>query len=202
MKKIVLTFFCFLFLASYAAEMLDVDYNFIDTAFDGIKPVTNKQFDDTIRRMTPEPAPTTFLDKLRVFLFGRRYGVQNSKTNVKKDTDFKAVDEKAAINELKNGIFYIKLIASVVTPDGTIIPLGNYKIKQQIVNNQNMLAFYQGNKMYGMLKLIKFDDTLKNENDISYSRVDILSDDTLRIVYSTISDTQCAIVKVYLQNGI
>ena len=62
-----------------------------------------------------------------------------------------------------------------------------------------MLVFYQGHDEYGMLKLRKFSDNLKNENDITYSRVDILSDDIVRIVYSTIEDTKCAFAKVYFE---
>ena len=50
-----------------AAEMLDVDYNFIDSAFDGIKPVTDKEFDDTINRLTPQPVENTFMGKLKAF---------------------------------------------------------------------------------------------------------------------------------------
>ena len=101
---------------------------------------------------------------------------------------------------LSKGSKYITLLASVVGNDGNIIPLGNYKIQEKLINNTPMLVFYQGHKEYGMLKLRKFEDTLKKENDLTYSRVDILDEYTLRIVYSTISDTQCAIAKVYLQN--
>ena len=42
MKKFLILILMLLSLTSVKAEMLDVDYNFIDTAFDGIKPVTNK----------------------------------------------------------------------------------------------------------------------------------------------------------------
>lgn len=204
MKNFFLIIFCILsfgILQTQAADMLDVDYNFIDTAFDGIKPVSDKQFNDTMNKLTPEPVPDTFLGKLRTFLFGRKYGV-NNQTNIKQDEDFSPVDEKATIKELQNGIFYIKLLASIITPDGTIIPLGNYKIQQETINDNNMLVFYQGNKMYGKLKLNNFEDNLKKENEISYSRVDILTPDVIRIVYSTISETKCALAKVYLQNGI
>ena len=48
-----------------------------------------------------------------------------------------------------------------------------------------------------MLKLKKFEDNLKKENELIYSRVDIISEDIIRIVYATLSDTKCAIAKVY-----
>ena len=52
-------------------------------------------------------------------------------------------------------------------------------------------------KLYGnVLKVV----SLKKDNDLIYSRVDIVSDVAVRIVYSTISDTKCALAKVYLQN--
>ena len=104
------------------------------------------------------------------------------------------------VANIKNGVYYITLLASVVGVDGNVIPLGNYKIQEKLINNRPMLVFYQGHKEYGMLKLQKFEDNLKKENDLTYSRVDILNNETLRIVYATISDTQCAIAKVYLQN--
>ena len=63
-----------------------------------------------------------------------------------------------------------------------------------------MLMFYQGHQEYGMLKLKKFEDLQKKENDLIYSRVDIVSDSTIRIVYSTLSDTKCALARVHLQN--
>ena len=39
--------------------------------------------------------------------------------------------------------------------------------------------------------------TLANEN---WQEMNRISDDVIRIVYSTISDTKCAYAKVYLQN--
>jgi len=182
-----------------ATDMLDVDYNFIDTAFDGIKPVTDKEFNDTINKLTPQAPPTTFGGKLKTFLFGRKYGVDNPSPIINKEQDIDLGGEKKAIEDLKNGIYYIKLLVSIVSFDGKIIPLGNYKIKEKKIDNQDMLVFYQGHDEYGMLKLRKFSDNLKNENDITYSRVDILSDDIVRIVYSTIEDTKCAFAKVYFE---
>lgn len=186
------------FLPLKAAEMLDVDYNFIDTAFDGIKPVTNKEFDDTINRLTPQPVENTFMGRLKAFLFGRKYGVEPAPKGQDKEIDYGG--ELKAIQDLKNGVYYIKLLVSVVGSDGNIIPLGNYKIQEKTINNENMLVFYQGAKEYGTLKLNKFEDNLKKENDLTYSRVDIISEDVVRIVYATISDTKCAYAKVYLQN--
>ena len=183
-----------------SAEMLDVDYNFIDTAFDGIKPVTNKEFNDTINKLTPQPVDNSFKGKVKAFLFGRKYGVESQPQAKGQNKEIDIGGEQKAIQELKNGIYYIKLIASIVGENNQIIPLGNYKIQEKIINNQTMLVFYQGHQEYGMLKLKKFNDTLKKENDITYSRVDIVSDDIIRIVYSTLSDTKCALARVYLQN--
>lgn len=200
MKKIFVLLSIILFSTAQikAADMLDVDYNFIDTAFDGIKPVTNKEFDETINRLTPQPVDNTFGGKLKAFLFGRKYGVEPQAKG--QDKDFDIGGEQKAIQDLKNGVYYIKLIVSVKGEENKIIPLGNYKIQEKIINNQPMLVFYQGHQEYGMLKLKKFEDNLKKENDLTYSRVDILSDDYIRIVYSTISDTKCALAKVHLQN--
>ena len=199
MKKLLLVITLFFSVCLFVkAEMLDVDYNFIDTAFDGIQPVTNKQFDDTINKMTPQPVDNSFGGRLKTFLFGRKYGVEPQAKGQDKEIDFGG--EQKAIQDLKNGVHYIKLIVSVVGEDNKVIPLGNYKIQQKMINNKPMLVFYQGHQEYGMLKLSLFEDTLKKENDLIYSRVDILSQDTIRIVYSTLSDTKCAIAKVYLQN--
>ncbi len=198
MKKFFIILLLFITTISTKAEMLDVDYNFIDTAFDGIKPVTNKEFDDTINRLTPQPIEDGFMGKVKAFLFGRKYGVEPQAKGQDKEIDYGG--ELKAIQDIKNGVYYIKLVASVIGSDGNIIPLGNYKIQEKMVNNEPMLLFSQGNKEYGMLKLKKFNDTLKKENEITYSRVDIVSDEIVRIVYSTISDTKCAYAKVYLQN--
>ena len=175
--------------------MLDVDYNFIDTAFDGIQPVTNKQFDDTINKLTPQPVDNTFGGKLKSFLFGRKYGVEPQAKGQDKEIDLGG--EQKAINDLKNGVHYIKLVANIVGEDNKIIPLGNYKIQQKMIDNKPMLVFYQGHQEYGMLKLTFFEDTMKKENDLIYSRVDIISDTMIRIVYSTLSDTKCAYAKVH-----
>lgn len=200
MKKLLFIFAILIFSINQAksAEMLDVDYNFIDTAFDGIQPVTNKQFDDTINKMTPQPVDNSFGGKLKTFLFGRKYGVEPQAKGQDKEIDIGG--EQKAIQDLKNGVYYIKLIATIVGEENKIIPLGNYKIQQKMINNKPMLVFYQGHQEYGMLKLTLFEDNLKKDNDLIYSRVDILSEDTLRIVYSTLSDTKCAIAKVHLQN--
>lgn len=182
-----------------SAEMLDADYQFIDTAFDGIKPVTNKQFNDTINALTPQPVENTFGAKLKAFLFGRKYGVETPPQIENKDLDNGG--ELKAIQDIKNGIHYIRLSTAVVGLEGKIIPLGDYKIQEKHINNENVLVFYQGREEYGMLKLKQFEDNLKKENDITYARVDVINDNLIRIVYSTLSDTKCAYAKVYnLQN--
>ena len=199
MKKfaIVIILSILFIIPTKAAEMFDVDYNFIDTAFDGIQPITDKQFNDTINKLTPQPVENTFGGRLKTFLFGRKYGIETPPPQGQ-DKEIDLGGEKEAIQNLKNGVYFIKLIVSIVGENGKVIPLGNYKIQEKIVNNQAMLMFYQGHQEYGMLKLKTFEDTLKKENDLIYSRVDIISDDTIRIVYSTISDTKCAIAKVAL----
>ena len=194
--RYIVTILLFLSFSAFASNSLDVDYNFIDSAFDGIKPVSDKQFNDTINKLTPQPAPTTFGGKLKTFLFGRKYGVETPQ-NSSNDETMDIGGERQAIKELTNGIYYIKLLVSIVSSDGTIIPLGNYKIQQEIKDNQKILVFYQGRDRYGSLMLNKFNDTQKQEHAITYSRVDIISDDIVRIVYATIEDTQCATAKIY-----
>ena len=172
----------------------DIDYNFIDTAFDGLKPVSDKQFNETINKLTPQPVEDTFGGKLKAFLFGRKYGSQPQPNIQQQDKKIDIGGEKKAIEDIKNGVYYIKLLVSIVGEEGKIIPLGNYKIKE---NNESELVFYQGLQEYGKLKLRSFEDTKKQTNDIAYSRVDIVSDDIIRIVYSTIKDTKCATARVY-----
>ena len=157
MKKLLIVI---TLLISFAhAQMLDVDYNFIDTAFDGIQPITNKQFNDTINRLTPQPVDNSFGGKLKTFLFGRKYGVEPQAKGQEKEVDLGG--EQKAIQDLKNGIHYIKLVATIIGENNTIIPLGNYKIQQKMIDNKPMLVFYQGHKEYGMLKLKLFEDNLK-----------------------------------------
>ncbi len=186
------------FICPLRAEMLDVDYNFIDTAFDGIKPVTNKEFDDTINKMTPQPLDNSFKGKLKTFFFGRKYGVEPAPKGQDKEVDLGG--ELKAIQDIKNGVYYIKLLVSIYDVEGKIIPLGNYKIQEKTENGANLLVFYQGSQEYGKLKLKKFEDTLKKEHDITYSRLDIIDENMIRVVYSTLSDTKCAYAHVYLQN--
>ena len=194
MKK----FFAVLILLSsfaFGADFLDADYNFINSAFDGIKPVTDKEFNDTINKLTPQPVDNTFGGKLKTFLFGRKYGVESAPKEDISDFDFGG--EQKAIQDLKNGVHYIRLLVSVVGQNGKIIPMGNYKIKEEKIENEPMLVFYQGRDQYGMLKLRKYDDTKKEKNAISYSRLDIVSDDVVRIVYATLDETQCAYARVW-----
>lgn len=180
------------------ADDLDVDYNFINSAFDGIKPVTKKEFDDTINRLTPQPVENTFGGKLKAFLFGRKYGVEPQPKGQDKEIDIGG--EQKAIQDIKNGVYYIRISASVVSSEGKVIPLGDYKIKEKTIEGQDLLVFYQGSKEYGTLKLRAFEDNLKKENDIAYSRVDIVNDSILRIVYSTLKETKCAYAKIYSDN--
>lgn len=194
-KIVVMPFIFLLTLSAHAIGSLDVDYNFIDTAFEGIKPVTNKQFDDTINRLTPQPVPDTFGGRLKAFLFGRKMGVE-SQPKIQ-DAKIDTGGEKKAIEDMKNGTYYIKLVVSVLAQDGSIIPLGNYKIQERNDENINYLVFYQGAKEYGKLRLQRYDDTKKGENDITYSRVDIVDDNYVRIVYSTLKDTKCAMARIY-----
>lgn len=198
-KLIYILAFLILGLPCRAVDTIDVDYKFIDNAFNGIKAVSDKEFNDTINKMTLQPAPTTFGGKVKAFLFGRQRGVETP-ANEQKDEKFDNGGDKKAIEDIKNGVSYITLGASIIGEGGKVIPLGNYKIKQKDVNGEHFLAFYQGHGEYGMLKLARFNDTMKKQYDITYSRVDVLSDDMIRIVYSTIDDTQCAIARVYSEN--
>ena len=197
MKKLVILFlFLSVSLCGFALgdTFDDIDYNFIDTAFDGIKPVSDKQFNETINKLTPQPVEDTFGGKLKAFLFGRKYGTQPQPNIQQQDKKIDIGGEKKAIEDIKNGVYYIKLLVSIVGEEGKIIPLGNYKIKE---NNESELVFYQGLQEYGKLKLRSFEDTKKQTNDIAYSRVDIVSDNIIRIVYATIKDTKCATARVY-----
>lgn len=192
--KYCLSLILLLFLSANAAG-IDVDYDFLENAFDGIKPVTNEEFDRTINKLTPQPVENSFKGKIKNFLFGRKYGVEPALKGQEEKIDIGG--EKQAIQDVKNGIYYIKLVASIIGYDGSIIPLGNYKIKEEEKYGENLLVFYQGNQEYGRLRLRNYDDKLKNANDIAYSRVDIINDYTIRIVYSTLKATKCAVARVY-----
>ena len=194
----VILYFMFLFCLNVGAEYLDADYDFIDRAFDGIKPVTGKEFDDTINKLTPQPVENTFGGKLKAFLFGRKYGVEPAPKGQDKEVDIGG--EQKAIQDIKNGVYFIRISAPIIDCFGNIIPLGDYKIKEKNIDGSDLLVFYQGPKEYGSLKLKQYDDKLKEENDIAYSRVDIVNDSVLRIVYSTLKDTKCAYAKVYSGN--
>ncbi len=201
MRYFLIVLLIFFALPSFAEnDFIDVDYNFIDTAFDGIKPVSDKEFNDTINKLTPAPVDNSPKGKLKAFLFGRKYGVETPSNVTPQEKEADEGGEVQAIKNLTNGIYFIKLIAPIISFEGTIIPVGNYKIQQKIINEKPMLIFSQGYKEYGMLKLTKYEDMDKNENDIAYSRVDIVSPSLIRIVYSTLDDTKCALAKVYLQN--
>lgn len=195
--RIFLTLLILFSLSSCYAEMLDVDYNFIEHAFEGNKAVSEKDFQKAINSKTLEDPPTTLGGKIRTFLLGRRY-----KTDTPVQTQTEApepVSDAQLIKDIKNGIYYIKLVAPIIGLNNKIIPAGNYKIKESKDSGQSVLIFYQGHEEYGMLKLYRYQDTLKKEYDLTYSRVDIVSDDIIRIVYSTIDDTKCAVAKVYSQ---
>lgn len=200
MRKFFLIFLSLFFMSSFsfADDFLDVDYNFINSAFDGIKPVTNEEFEKTINKLTPKPVENTFGGKLKTFLFGRQYGVDPAPKQEEKEIDYGG--EAKAISDIKNGIYYIKLIVSLKNSKGEIIPLGNYKIQEKTIEGQDYLVFYQGQKEYGSLKLRSYDDTKAQGKQITYSRVDIVNDDIVRIVYSTIKETKCAYGRIYKEN--
>ena len=198
MRRLFIVLAFLICLPTYSSDMIDVDYNFIDTAFEGIKPVTDKEFNDTINRLTPQPVDDSFGGKVKAFLFGRKYGVQAPSEIQNKNID--TGGEVKAIQEIKNGIHFIRIPVSVIADGGNIIPLGDYKIQEKTVEADKLLVFYQGSKEYGKLKLKPFEDNLKGENDINYARVDIISDDVVRIVYSTLTDTKCAYARILDNN--
>lgn len=182
-----------------ADDFFDADYAFIDKAFEGIKPITNQQFEETINKMTPQPVDDTFWGKFKTFLFGRKYGVDPAPKGQNKEIDFGG--EAKAIQDLKNGVYYIKLVVSIIGANGDVIPLGNYKIQEKKENSQNILIFSQGEKEYGYLKLRDYNDNSKEDSALTYSRVDIVDENIIRIVYSTLDCTQCAYAKVYINSG-
>jgi len=189
-------FCCLLISPVFAEDMFDVDYDFINRAFDGITPVTNEQFDATINKLTPQPTEDTFGSRLKTFLFGRKYGVEPQPKGQDKQIDFGG--EMKAIQDMKNGVYYIKLIVSIFSLNGDIIPVGNYKIQEKKSQDENLLVFSQGDREYGYLKLRNFqDNNQKDENALTYSRIDIVDENIIRIVYSTINSTQCAYAKVF-----
>ena len=115
MRKILIVLALFLTLSPiYAMEdLVDVDtMNFLESAFDGIKPITNEQFEKTINQLTPQPVPDTFGGKLKTFLFGRKYGVEPAPKGQDKEIDYGG--EAKAISDMKNGIYYIKLVVSII----------------------------------------------------------------------------------------
>ena len=177
------------------AEMLDADYHFIEHAFENTKPVSEGDFQKAVNSKTLEPVPDTFGGKLKAFLFGRKHVQSTPAASQQEKTD--PVSDAQMIQEMKNGIYFIKLLAPIISSDNKVISAGNYKIKEEEINNEQMLVFYQGHQQYGTLKLYSYQDNQKKDNQLTYSRVDIVSDDVIRIVYATISDTKCAVAKVY-----
>ena len=110
MKNLIILFLIFsMNVCAFALDSTfdDIDYNFIDTAFDGIKPVSDKQFNETINKLTPQPVEDTFGGKLKAFLFGRKYGTQTQPNVQAQDTKADMGGEKKAIEDIKNGIYYI-----------------------------------------------------------------------------------------------
>jgi len=200
MKYFLTVLFLFFSLCSACAadDFSDIDYNFLETAFDGITPVTNEQFEKTVNQLTPQPQDNSFKGKLKTFLFGRKYGVEPAPKVDQSEIDLGG--EAKAISDMKNGIYYIKLVVSLKNSQGNIIPLGNYKIQEKNIDNQDYLVFYQGQKDYGRLKLRSYDDSGKQGNQVTYTRVDIVNDDIVRIVYSTIKETKCAYGRIYKEN--
>ncbi len=184
-----------LFNCAYCSDMLDVDYNFIEHAFEHTRPVSEQDFQKAINSKTYEPVPDTFGGKLKAFLFGRKPISQT--TTPKQQEGIDPVSEAQIIKEAKNGIYFIKLVAPIISADNKVIPLGNYKIKEDKTSGADMLVFYQGHEEYGRLRLYRYNDLQKKQYDLTYSRVDIVSDDTIRIIYATIEDTKCAVAKVY-----
>lgn len=199
MKRIFLIFTILIFSQNILADDFDVDYNFIDTAFDGLQPVSDKKFDETINKLTPQPIEDTFGAKLKAFFLGRQYGQEN-KINTNKEVQKESYGEKEAIDNIKDGISYLKLVVSIIDSNGKIIPAGNYKVQEKKIDETDTLIFYQGYSEYGRLKLRKFEDKIADDKALVYSRIDILDNDIIRVVHSTIYGTKCALTRAYLQN--
>ncbi|MBR1907725.1 hypothetical protein IJ818_02180 [bacterium] len=178
MRKVII---CLLILGIFASYRVvtaeEVDWNSIgnpDNAWDGQKPITNKEFEQVI----------TELEK-------RKKG--NKKANKpQKGQEMNKANETELLSNINTAIPLLNLPVSAIIGEKVLIP-GHYKVIGEKVGDKIYLKFYQGHYMVAKTEAYETEDDFNSE-EIYFLKYETVSGNQLKIMFGSMEFNAFAFV--------
>ena len=168
MKKIVLCLVIIGIITSFNVVLAeDVDWNSIgnpDNAWDGQKPITNKEFEDVM----------TELEK------------KKNKGKAKKQfkgKEMNKANETELLSNINSAIPLLNLPVKILIGDTILIP-GHYKVVGVKEKNKVFLNFYKGHSMVAKIDAYETDDDFNSE-DIYFLKYETFPNNQLKIMFGS-----------------
>jgi len=146
----------------------EVDWNSIgdpDSAWDGQKPITNKEFEQIM----------TELEK-------RKNKGKKTKKNLK-GQELNKANETELLSNINSAIPLLNLPVNAIVGDTILIP-GHYKVVGVKENNKVYLNFYQGHSLVAKTEAYETDDDF-NSDEIYFLKYDALPNNQLKIMFGS-----------------
>lgn len=184
MRKILLCLLTFIiFLSSGIAYAEDVDWSSIgnpDNAWDGQKPITNKEFEQVV----------TELEK-------RKNKSKRGPKPMKGSELNKSSNDVELLSNINSAIPLLNLPVPIVVGGELLIP-GHYKVVGEKIDNKVYLKFYQGYKMVAQTEAYETEDDFGSE-DIYFLKYEEVPNNYLKIMFGSMEFNAFTFV-TYLNN--
>lgn len=184
MRKFFLCLVIFaIFLSTNCVFAEDVDWGSIgnpDNAWDGQKPITNKEFEQVV----------TELEK-------RKNKNKRGGNKPMKGSELNKSNESELLSNINTAIPLLNLPVTVIVGGELLIP-GHYKVIGEKVNNKVYLKFYQGHKMVAMTEAYETEDDFGSE-DIYFLKYEEAPNNHLKIMFGSMEFNAFTFV-TYLSN--
>ena len=182
MKKIYILIL-FLFLSMIASMSVFADERElgeytkgVDNAFNGQKPITDEEFDKTVKRLRAQ---------------------KNKKKNkpMKGQTVIKDEQHNDYLSDMADKNIILILPLDLISSDGSDIPIGHYKIEGKKVNNKIYFNFYQSYSLIGTV------EATETENDygqptINFCKLVPYNEKYIKIIFGSLDFNAYAFVPI------
>lgn len=184
MRKILLCLLTFIiFLSAGIVFAEDVDWSSIgnpDNAWDGQKPITNKEFEEVV----------TELEK-------RKNKSKRGPKPMKGSELNKSSNDVELLSNINSAIPLLNLPVPILVGGEILIP-GHYKVVGEKVNNKVYLKFYQGYRMVAQTEAYETEDDFGSE-DIYFLKYEEVPNNHLKIMFGSMEFNAFTFV-TYLNN--
>lgn len=174
--------------AAFGADGLDdLDYDFINNAFQNPNPTTNKQFEEVMERFENQE-PRGIFYKMKKFF---------NKNNPEYDKEFKKQYESPnnqplRIKDAPQSKPTVTIGADFTDSKGKRLEAGHYQVDFKKGYDENpdcyTIMLLQGNTKAADIKAIAYEDDWETPA-VVYSRVENVQDDLIRLIYSNLDVT-------------